>query len=157
MYDDVFAGASLQKQRGHSMWLSWAQSSGGTWSRMLKSCRIQSGQRAFYPLRMAHHRSPRHLCKERMQNTHAISLPSPVLKVSENSTASTNLYVISILLQGVPAAHRGFLTRARSVSIETLYEHACRQKKRLVLSGDTCSTTPRTHAAPICCLAGTTN
>ncbi|CAL8465334.1 g4869 [Coccomyxa elongata] len=35
----------------------------------------------------------------------------------------------------VPAAHRGFLTRAQSVPIESLYEHACRQKKRLVLSG----------------------
>ncbi len=35
----------------------------------------------------------------------------------------------------MPAAHRGFLTRAQSVPIESLYEHACRQKKRLVLSG----------------------
>ncbi len=44
-----------------------------------------------------------------------------------------------VVVQAIPAAHRGFLMRARAVSIETLYEHACRQKKRLVLSG-MCST-----------------
>ena len=38
-------------------------------------------------------------------------------------------------VQAVPAAHRGFLARARSVPIEALYEHACRQGRRLVLSG----------------------
>jgi hypothetical protein len=47
------------------------------------------------------------------------------------------------LLQAAPAAHRGFLTRARGVPIEALYEHACRQGRRLVLSG------PR---PPPCCL-----
>jgi hypothetical protein len=39
-------------------------------------------------------------------------------------------------MQAVPAAHRGFLMRARTVPIESIYEHACRQKKRLVLSGN---------------------
>lgn len=39
-------------------------------------------------------------------------------------------------LQAVPAAHRGFLLRARQIPIEAMYEHACRQKRRLVLSGD---------------------
>ena len=39
-------------------------------------------------------------------------------------------------LQAVPAAHRGFLLRARQVPIEAMYEHACRQKRRLVLSGE---------------------
>lgn len=43
-------------------------------------------------------------------------------------------------LQAVPAAHRGFLLRARQVPIEAMYEHACRQKRRLVLSGGHWST-----------------
>ncbi|KAK9832529.1 hypothetical protein WJX81_006107 [Elliptochloris bilobata] len=34
-----------------------------------------------------------------------------------------------------PSAHRGFLNRARSVPIESLYDMACRQGRRLVLTG----------------------
>ena len=45
------------------------------------------------------------------------------------------LSVVHAMAQAVPAAHRGFLTRARGVPIESLYEQACRQKRRLVLSG----------------------
>ena len=43
--------------------------------------------------------------------------------------------MLVLCVQAVPAAHRGFLLRARQVPIEAMYEHACRQKKRLVLSG----------------------
>jgi len=34
-----------------------------------------------------------------------------------------------------PAAHRGFLNRARAIPIDALYEEACRRGKRLVLCG----------------------
>ena len=40
-----------------------------------------------------------------------------------------------LCMQAVPAAHRGFLLRARDIPIEAMYEQACRQKRRLVLSG----------------------
>ena len=40
-----------------------------------------------------------------------------------------------LYMQAVPAAHRGFLLRARDIPIEAMYEQACRQKRRLVLSG----------------------
>ncbi len=48
------------------------------------------------------------------------------------------ILVSQALLQAVPAAHRGFLMRARAVPIESIYEQACRQKRRLVLSGGSC-------------------
>jgi len=38
-------------------------------------------------------------------------------------------------LQAAPSAHRGFLNRARSVPIESLYHLACRRGRRLVLTG----------------------
>ena len=34
-----------------------------------------------------------------------------------------------------PFVHRGFLSRAKTVPIEGLFAHACRKKKRLVLTG----------------------
>lgn len=37
--------------------------------------------------------------------------------------------------QAAPSAHRGFLNRARAVPIESLYDMACRQGRRLVLTG----------------------
>jgi hypothetical protein len=38
-------------------------------------------------------------------------------------------------VQALPAAHRGFLMRARSIPVEQLYFHARSQGKRLVLCG----------------------
>ena len=38
-------------------------------------------------------------------------------------------------VQDVPSAHTGFLNRARGVPIESLYRHATRLNKRLVLTG----------------------
>ena len=37
--------------------------------------------------------------------------------------------------QAAPSAHRGFLNRARAVPVESLYDMACRQGRRLVLTG----------------------
>eukprot|EP00884_Botryococcus_braunii_P014665 jgi/Botrbrau1/2319/Bobra.39_1s0008.1 len=37
--------------------------------------------------------------------------------------------------ENVPAAHRGFLSRARAIPIEALYRHACQHGKELILTG----------------------
>ena len=37
--------------------------------------------------------------------------------------------------QAIPAAHRGFLSRAKAIPIEGLFAHACQHGKRLVLTG----------------------
>ena len=55
--------------------------------------------------------------------------------VASPDMADAHHYAV-MCLQAVPAAHRGFLLRARQIPIEAMYEHACRQKRRLVLSGD---------------------
>jgi hypothetical protein len=44
----------------------------------------------------------------------------------------------------VPAAHRGFLSRAQAIPIERLYQHARAQGKRLVLCGE--GTDPSRHS-----------
>ncbi len=52
--------------------------------------------------------------------------------------------------QAAPSAHRGFLNRARSVPIESLYHLACRRGRRLVLTG-ALRLQLRVAAAFLCC------
>ena len=50
----------------------------------------------------------------------------------------TNFWSLSMNLwvQVVPFAHRGFLSRAKSIPIAGLFAQACHKRKRLVLTGD---------------------
>lgn len=40
-------------------------------------------------------------------------------------------------MQGIaPTAHQGFVTRAQTIRVETLYRHACQRGQALVLCGE---------------------